>query len=293
VQVLYDTSVLIVALLVEHANHNLALPMLELAQRREVQGYLSTHSLAELYAVMTRLPPPLRVLPAEAVAVLADLTEYLEPVPLVAADYQAAIVLMAQLKLTGGGGFDAVIAQAALKAGVDQLVTLNPKDFIRLGKAIADLIKVRRRKPCAPTKIFSPFTLSPFTLLILIRLHHLTAMTARIGRAGRERRGSGNSGGLPGRLDMGQFLTVGEGDQIFFNNGVRNFADRLPQRFPLRIHIDKVGNTIDPIVHHLGQPLLVVNVEHDKIDPIAILPFQSLQIRRHRLANRTPFGIKL
>jgi hypothetical protein len=40
-----------------------------------VQGYLSTHSLAELYSVITRLPLPLRVAPDEAEAVIMDLLE--------------------------------------------------------------------------------------------------------------------------------------------------------------------------------------------------------------------------
>lgn len=139
---LYDTSVLIAALLVEHSNHTPALSKLELARRREVQGYLSTHSLAELYSVMTRLPPPLRVTPREAVVILADLTNYVEPVPLIANDYQRAIGLMEQLNLPGGGIFDAVIAQAALKAGVDHLITFNAKDFVRLGAEISALVQV-------------------------------------------------------------------------------------------------------------------------------------------------------
>ena len=139
---LYDTSVLIAALLVEHPNHTAALSRLELARRGEVRGYLSTHSLAELYSVMTRLPPPLRVTPKEAVVILTDLTKYVEPVPLVANDYQRAIELMTQLNLPGGGIFDAVIAQAALKAGVDHLMTFNAKDFVRLGKEISTLVRV-------------------------------------------------------------------------------------------------------------------------------------------------------
>jgi predicted nucleic acid-binding protein len=40
VKVLYDTSVLIAALLVQHANHAIALPSLERARLGEVQGYL-------------------------------------------------------------------------------------------------------------------------------------------------------------------------------------------------------------------------------------------------------------
>ncbi len=142
-KVLYDTSVLIAALLVRHVNHTIALPSLERARLGEVQGDLSTHSLAELYSVMTRLPKPLSVLPEEAVAALGDLTTYLAPVPLVAADYQGAIALMAGLKLPGGGGvYDAVIATAAVKAEVDHIITLNAKDFVRLGAEIAALVQV-------------------------------------------------------------------------------------------------------------------------------------------------------
>lgn len=141
-KVLYDTSVLLAALLVEHANHGLAFPQLELARQGTVQGYLSTHSLAELYSVMTRLPPSLRVLPDEAEAVIVDLLDYLEPIPLLAAEYQQAIRQMVELRLVGGGIFDAIIAQAALKAGVEQLLTFNPKDFTRLGDRIASLVQV-------------------------------------------------------------------------------------------------------------------------------------------------------
>jgi predicted nucleic acid-binding protein len=141
-KVLYDTSILIAALLVQHSHHDLAFPKLELARRGEVKGYISTHSLAEIYAVITRLPQPLRVLPDEAESLIADLLSYLESVPLLASDYQKAIAAMRALSLAGGGIFDAVIAQAALQARVEQLLTLNPKHFTRLGDDIAVLVQV-------------------------------------------------------------------------------------------------------------------------------------------------------
>jgi predicted nucleic acid-binding protein len=49
---------------------------------------------------------------------------------------------MVALKLPGGGIFDALIAQAALKAKVDILFTLNPNHFTRLGEAIAQITQV-------------------------------------------------------------------------------------------------------------------------------------------------------
>ncbi|MBP0012767.1 MAG: hypothetical protein J7545_16210 [Roseofilum sp. SBFL] len=59
--------------------------------------------------------------------------------------YQTAIACMVALKLPGGGIFDALIAQAALKAEVDALFTLNPKHFTRLGPVIAQITQVPQR----------------------------------------------------------------------------------------------------------------------------------------------------
>ncbi|MDF5725257.1 MAG: hypothetical protein PUP91_33365 [Rhizonema sp. PD37] len=61
--------------------------------------------------------------------------------PLHSDEYLSAIERMAALNLQGGI-FDALIAQAALKANVDILLTLNPNHFTRLGEAIAQLVQV-------------------------------------------------------------------------------------------------------------------------------------------------------
>ncbi|PNW44040.1 UNVERIFIED_CONTAM: twitching motility protein PilT [Euhalothece sp. KZN 001] len=141
-KILFDTSVLVAALLVDHPNHNRAFSQLELAKRGKVQGYLSTHTLAELYAVMTRLPQPLRVLPNQAQEVITDLLAYLIPVSLSPEEYQSAIARMVKFRLSGGGMFDCIIAEAALKVTADCLLTFNPKDFIRLGEDIESLVQV-------------------------------------------------------------------------------------------------------------------------------------------------------
>ena len=89
---------------------------------------------------MTRLPDPLKVLPDEAGALIGDLMTYLKPVPLDVNDYQQAISRLTALRLAGGVMFDAIIAQAALKTGVEHLITLNAKDFVRLGDDIAAMV---------------------------------------------------------------------------------------------------------------------------------------------------------
>ncbi|MEG4026474.1 hypothetical protein [Microcoleus sp. S13C4] len=49
---------------------------------------------------------------------------------------------MVSLKLSGGGIYDRLMAQAALKVGVDVLLTLNPNDFTRLGDDVRRLVQV-------------------------------------------------------------------------------------------------------------------------------------------------------
>jgi predicted nucleic acid-binding protein len=80
--------------------------------------------------------------PQEAKQLLEGYLEYLEAVPLDKTDYQAAIAQMTALNLPGGGIFDALIAQAALKARAERLVTLNAKHFTRLEETLAALVYV-------------------------------------------------------------------------------------------------------------------------------------------------------
>ena len=49
---------------------------------------------------------------------------------------------MVSLNLPGGGIFDALIAQAALKGNAEVLLTLNAKHFTRLGAEIASLVQI-------------------------------------------------------------------------------------------------------------------------------------------------------
>ncbi|MFZ4678155.1 MAG: VapC toxin family PIN domain ribonuclease, partial [Nodosilinea sp.] len=93
----------------------------------------------EVYNVITRLPVKPRPTPTQAQTLLTDLLTYVVAVSLEKADYTNAIDQMASLNLPGGGIFDALIAQAALKAEVNCLLTLKPDDFTRLAPELASL----------------------------------------------------------------------------------------------------------------------------------------------------------
>lgn len=141
-KILFDNSVLVSAIVTSHPQHSACFSKLQAAESKQIQGFISTHSLAETYSVITRLPIQPRINPQEAQSIIVDISQYLQAVPLLVNEYQAAIAQMVSLNLPGGGIFDALIAQAALKAEVDVLLTLNPNHFSRLGTAIAQIVQV-------------------------------------------------------------------------------------------------------------------------------------------------------
>ncbi len=141
-KVLFDTSVLVPAIVTSHPQHTVCWQWLEDARSGQLQGVVSTHTLAELYSVLTRLPYRPVIRPAIAQRHIRENLQDFEKVGLAPIDYDAAIDRMTALDLPGGGIFDALIAQAALKVEVDVLLTLNPKHFLRLGEAIATIVRV-------------------------------------------------------------------------------------------------------------------------------------------------------
>ena len=140
--VLFDTSVLIAALIEDHPSHSQSLSWLQRVRLGELEGFVSTHTIAELYSVLTRIPRKPRINPELAQQLIVDNLGNFNKVVLTAEDYQATISRMVSLNLPGGGIYDGLIAQAALKAGVDVLLTLNPKDFTRLGEDVRQLVQV-------------------------------------------------------------------------------------------------------------------------------------------------------
>jgi predicted nucleic acid-binding protein len=62
-QVLFDTSVIVAGLWLEHPQHNKCLPLLKQVQNQEIKGVICTRTLAELYRVLTSLPIKPRLSP--------------------------------------------------------------------------------------------------------------------------------------------------------------------------------------------------------------------------------------
>jgi len=105
-----DTSVLVAALMSWHPRHSDARSAI--ATRIDA---IPGHVLLETYSVLTRLPAPHRITPADAGAVLARLK--LKPLVLPAAAHLRLLADAASLDLRGGAVYDGLIAATASHHG--------------------------------------------------------------------------------------------------------------------------------------------------------------------------------
>lgn len=142
VKALFDTSILVAAFLSNHPKHQACTPWLRQVQTRQIQGYIANHTLAEIYAVLTRLPVKPIISPQIAQQLIQENLKEFESITLSTEDYERVIYRMVNLNLTGGAIYDALIAQAAINSKADLLLTLNPSHFTRLGDEFTRLIFV-------------------------------------------------------------------------------------------------------------------------------------------------------
>ena len=132
-RVLFDTSVLVAAMIESHPLHDRAYPWLDRARKGALTYLVAAHSLAELYAVLSTYPTRPRLTAGAAARLVHDNVQIpARVVTLSARDYGAVIQDLAQASLPGGVVYDALIARAARKAKADRLLTLNPRDFHRV-----------------------------------------------------------------------------------------------------------------------------------------------------------------
>jgi predicted nucleic acid-binding protein len=141
VRILFDTSLLIAAVVEGHPAHAEAFPWLQRVKDKADVGVVAAHSLAEMYAILTRLPVRPSISPETARQIIkVNVLDICEVAALSGADYVALLNHLADLGIAGGATYDALLLHAAWKAGVDQVVTLNPDDFRRVYPALADKI---------------------------------------------------------------------------------------------------------------------------------------------------------
>lgn len=130
---LFDTSVIISALVESHPMHGRAFPWLKQAKEKQFELIVASHTLAELYAVLSTLPLKPRISSTVAWRLINEnIASNSKVISLTPAEYRKTIMSMSEIGLVGGTIYDALIAKVAQKAKVERLLTLNTNHFLRV-----------------------------------------------------------------------------------------------------------------------------------------------------------------
>jgi predicted nucleic acid-binding protein len=120
VKVLIDVNVILDVLLARTPWAADSARLLDAAERGEITGYVSGHTITTAYYIVAR-----SVGQRKAATAITDLLRIVSVVPIDSTDFAQALVLgMADFE-------DAVQAAAAAKIGADYVATRNEKDFKR------------------------------------------------------------------------------------------------------------------------------------------------------------------
>jgi predicted nucleic acid-binding protein len=129
-KVFLDTSVLVSAVLKQHVFHERSFPVLDRVHAEKDEGFVSAHSIAEMYSVLTSLPAPYRHKPEQALlSIEENVLKHFKTVTLIDNEYAALIREAVGFQIQGGKIYDALLLKAASKAGVNRIYTLNLKHF--------------------------------------------------------------------------------------------------------------------------------------------------------------------
>ena len=132
-KIVFDTSVLVAALVLPHPMHQRAFPWLKRVKAREIDMIIASHTLAELYAVLTTLPVSPRISPDIAWRLMNEnIVKVASIVSLKSSDYIAVIKSLRDEGFSGGLVYDTLIVQSAIKSNADKLLTFNVSDFERV-----------------------------------------------------------------------------------------------------------------------------------------------------------------
>lgn len=134
----FDSSVLVPVFYADHPQHAYS-PKLFLEAGKH--DFCALRTLGEVYATLTGLPLRPRIPGPEGISIVKQIRERLTLITLSEQEYVSTLELASSGAIVGAAAYDALIAQCALKAGADILLTWNVRDFTRLGSAVAQLVK--------------------------------------------------------------------------------------------------------------------------------------------------------
>ncbi|MGD0521985.1 MAG: PIN domain-containing protein [Terracidiphilus sp.] len=133
-----DTSVLIAASDTADPRHPSSRSLL--AAATPATAACGAHTLAEVYAVLSRLPGGKKVRPDLAGLLVEQIAARMTVVPLSAEDYVATLRETARMGLSGGIVFDALLLACARKIGAEQIYTWNVRHYRMVAPDLAERI---------------------------------------------------------------------------------------------------------------------------------------------------------
>ena len=126
-----DTTCMVAAVCGWHEHHERAAAEIERRLSHGETMIVAAPALVETYAVLTRLPPPHRVLPGSAYELVrANFIEGIAIAGLAAEAYGEVLTDAVGRGVAGGRTYDAVIVACALAGGASSLLTFNERDFV-------------------------------------------------------------------------------------------------------------------------------------------------------------------
>lgn len=126
---LCDTNGLVAAVCSWHEHHERTRAELERRADADEQLVLAAHSLAETYAVLTRLPGANRLRAADAISLIELNWRDAPVVQLTPRETWESLREAQRHGLMGGQMYDVLIAMAALKARASTIITWNVRHF--------------------------------------------------------------------------------------------------------------------------------------------------------------------
>lgn len=135
----FDTSVLVATFWGDHPQHEASLRAF--ASATKSTSACAAHSLAEIYAVLTRLPVRPAMTPADTLLFIEEIQARLSVVTLDEGAYVETLKQCADRHVTGGQLYDALILKAAERTKAKTILTWNIGQFRRIAPALANRIR--------------------------------------------------------------------------------------------------------------------------------------------------------
>ena len=135
----FDTSVLVPLFYRDHVHHG---PSQDLfIQFDESTGCCGAHSLAEVYATLTRMPGKRRISGEQAMLFIGNIRDRLSIIALNGDECADALQASAALGIVGGAIYDAMLAHCAVKAKADVIYTWNARHYALCGEEVVSRLR--------------------------------------------------------------------------------------------------------------------------------------------------------